>query len=82
MPIPSPVRNKTRPNYLVIDGRLTNAGKSFLKILSVYSKVNKAYRESKVSNSSKPGLTPNKKAGLKQIMGKYSGKASLSTITK
>jgi len=26
------------------------------------------------------GLTPEKKAGLKQIMGKYSGKASLSTI--
>lgn len=28
----------------------------------------------------KTGLTSEKKAGLKQIMGKYSGKASLSTI--
>jgi len=28
----------------------------------------------------KIGLTSEKKAGLKQIMGKYSGKASLSTI--
>ena len=30
--------------------------------------------------SKKSGLTPEKKAGLKQIMGKYSGKASLSLI--
>lgn len=44
MPIPSPVHNKTRPNYLVIDGKLTNAGKSFLKMMNVYSKANRAYR--------------------------------------
>lgn len=28
----------------------------------------------------KTGLTPEKKQGLKQLMGKFSGKASLSTI--
>ena len=28
----------------------------------------------------KTGLTPQKKSGLKQMMGKYSGKASLSLI--
>jgi len=47
MPIPFPVHNKTKSNYLVIDGRLTNAGRSFLKLMSVYSKADRAYRESK-----------------------------------
>jgi len=37
---------------------------------------------SKAEGSEKTGLTPDKKAGLKQIMGKYSGKASLSIITE
>jgi len=70
--IPSPVLNKHTRQYLVIDGYLTNAGYRFLKMMNVYRKCN--------NNSSTEGLTPNKKAGLKQIMGKYSGKASLSTI--
>jgi len=41
MLIPSPTINKHTRQYLVIDGRLTNAGKKFLKIMSVYWKSNK-----------------------------------------
>jgi len=38
MLIPSPTINKHTRQYLVIDGRLTNAGKKFLKIMSVYTR--------------------------------------------
>jgi len=42
--------------------------------MNVYSKAGK------FNKVNKTGLTSEKKAGLKQIMGKYPGKASLSTI--
>lgn len=53
MPLPSPVHNNigstntinnNKPNYLVIDGRLTKEGAEYLKILNVYSKAERRYR--------------------------------------
>lgn len=50
MPLPSPVYNKinttnnNKPNYLVIDGKLTKEGVDYLKMLNVYSKAERRYR--------------------------------------
>jgi len=51
IPIPSPRTKQTHAQYLVIDGRLTNAGKSFLKLMSVYSKAGKNSMVDKINKN-------------------------------
>jgi hypothetical protein len=41
MPLPSPVVNKHIPQYLVIDGRLTYTGWSYMKMADKIDKLNR-----------------------------------------
>jgi len=45
--IPSPVHNKHIPKYLVIDGRLTHIGWSYMKMIDKIDKLNRINKSKK-----------------------------------